>query len=1031
MVHSRYRILDRVLLRSPIHSTNFYPHRPAESSPIEGIRALWADEAFRESVYVASPVLADQVDALLPTADGAEGGNRKGQEKKVQTLYRALLKYAIRISTRTTPFGLFGGSAMVGLGDEPLVLGPEGDHQKHARVGFTYLKHITDAAVADLGDRLRVVTNPTVYLAGDRIAVMANPQSADGKVETFSIRNTPPVRHVISMAREPVALSAIHQSLGKTFPDAQREVLNRFINELVERGILITELTPSAFDTSPMDRWMRADLDSDGQLAQQLRAAQDAIAAYRDTAIGKGIDELRAVYSALRTDANAGQEQLQVDLSLAMSGQIPAHVATKVEAAVSVMMRVTAMPVNFPELQRHTERFTDVFGQSLVPLHRMFDPEQGIGAPSGYPSSRHPAKEGATTLEETFRAGRRLRAALIDRARRTGKHTVAITSSDLAAFPPVPGIPPTTYDVFFQLDQGDNDEIRITQSPIGVVIHGGKAGGRFAYGDPAIDAHVRDVADAEKAAHPETILCELDYVSNRSRVNNVVASPRVYDYQLKVTTGAFDTDEPTVEQIAFADLLVGVEDGRFHLVHAATGKRVLIHTANLVNPEINIDVIRFLHEISLDGTNRPAWTWGELEPLAEFLPGVEYEGVTLSLPKWRIPPLSGAPEDQDGQLLRWATEVELPEYIYVGTLDNRLLLHMVDPIHRDLLRREAADGVEFVTEAPAPGQMGAVRGRDGHRYASEAVFSAVARRPVSAGPPPLAPHFDTTVDSERTLPPGTEWWYLCVYGEREDQNEILSRLGAAGDTFPGNWFFIRYADPDDHLRIRVRSAAAAFDRVREVISGCVRDGLAQRYTVDTYVREIERYGGVDAMPIAERIFCAESQFLAVHPTLCMPAEAMRTAHRLDDKGTLSGTLSRIVRDAAHLMDHYLAALGLDDEEADSLLEIIASGYRSEFSAHSPALRKAVRPLVRQQPSDAAIAAGPLLHSALLPDTQAFNASLVKADGPWRRRAMTLQSLLHMFANRMGLPRSREYQALFLLSVIRRSQAHRKGQSGRA
>ncbi|MHA7961236.1 lantibiotic dehydratase [Streptomyces sp. L500] len=1047
-----------MLIRTPIRSTGFYPDRPADESPLTGIRALWADEVFRESVRVASSVLAEQVDALLSAADGPvdqdrkavspgrESKGRKEADKNVRSIHRALLKYAIRIATRTTPFGVFGGSALAGFGDEPLVLGPPGEHRKHARVGFPWLKQLTGRAVAELGGRLRVVANPTAHLAGDRIAVMVNPQAADGKVhETSSVRYTPPVRHVMGLADRPVTLTEIREGLGEAFPDAPGEVLVRFVGELVERGILIHELTPSAFDSDPADRWARAGLDADGETAGRLRVAREAVAGYRATRVGEGADELDAVYAALRTDAHATQEQLQVDLTLALSGQVPAGVAPKVEAAVGAMIRMSLLSARFPELQRHTERFAEAFGQSLVPLHRVFDPVRGIGAPAGYPGSPHRVSESSYGEDEVFLFGRRLRAELIDRARRTGETTVRITEDDLAAFPPAPGTPPTTYDVFFQLDEGGEDgegDVRITLSPIGVAIPAGKASGRFAYGDPAVGAHVRELAAAEKAAHPDVILCELDYVSNRARVNNVVVAPSVYDYRLTVTTGAFDaaadtdtaTDADTdaseprrgPEQIAFADLLVGADGGRFHLVHAPTGRPVAVRTANLVNPEIATGVVRFLQELALDGSVRPAWTWGEMEPLVDFLPGVEFGGVTLSLPTWRVPPLSGTPDEQDERLRRWVAEAGLPRYVYIGMLDNRLLLNLSDRIHRDLLRREVADGHESVTEAPVPGRMGIVRDRDGHRYASEGVFSAVARRPVPVPPPPPAPRFDVTADAVRTLPPGTEWWYLRVYGDRERQQEILTRLAAALADVPDQWFHIRYADPDDHLRIRVRSATVPLDRVREVIDACVRDGLAHRFSVDTYVRELERYGGVDAMPVAERIFCAESRFLAARPELCMAPEAMPAAYRLEEDEKLDGTLGRIVRDAAHLMDHYLAALELTAEETADLLDIVAAGYRSEFASADPGLRKAVRPLVRQRPSEAAVAAGPLLRDALAPDLRVLNRLLAKDDRPWRLRAMTLQSLLHMFANRMGLPRNREYQALFLTGAIRRSQAHREG-----
>jgi thiopeptide-type bacteriocin biosynthesis protein len=64
-----------------------------------------------------------------------------------------------------------------------------------------------------------------------------------------------------------------------------------------------------------------------------------------------------------------------------------------------------------------------------------------------------------------------------------------------------------------------------------------------------------------------------------------------------------------------------------------------------------------------------------------------------------------------------------------------------------------------------------------------------------------------------------------------------------------DWLFIRYADPEPHLRLRFRGAAL----VDTALAGDVRAGRLWRLMHDTYERRLERYGGDAAMPLVERI----------------------------------------------------------------------------------------------------------------------------------------------------------------------------------
>ena len=78
-----------------------------------------------------------------------------------------------------------------------------------------------------------------------------------------------------------------------------------------------------------------------------------------------------------------------------------------------------------------------------------------------------------------------------------------------------------------------------------------------------------------------------------------------------------------------------------------------------------------------------------------------------------------------------------------------------------------------------------------------------------------------------------------------------------------DWFFIRYTDPDFHLRLRLLVArpehyAAIFARIGSSVEPLVDNGAVVKVVCDTYVREIERYGA-GTMEAVERLFGIDSR----------------------------------------------------------------------------------------------------------------------------------------------------------------------------
>jgi thiopeptide-type bacteriocin biosynthesis protein len=118
---------------------------------------------------------------------------------------------------------------------------------------------------------------------------------------------------------------------------------------------------------------------------------------------------------------------------------------------------------------------------------------------------------------------------------------------------------------------------------------------------------------------------------------------------------------------------------------------------------------------------------------------------------------------------------------------------------------------------------------------------------------------------------GDEWLYFKFYCGPKTADIVLTRLVktlahqllTTGDI--DKWFFIRYGDPKQHIRVRfhVKTPQALLKTVMAVNNMAkpfIQQDLIWKIQVDTYQREIERYG-TRSMDMSETIFFYDSRMI--------------------------------------------------------------------------------------------------------------------------------------------------------------------------
>ncbi|GAA1852248.1 lantibiotic dehydratase [Asanoa iriomotensis] len=927
MTEPRFRSADVLLLRAAAHPYG-NPHGDGIRTGAEvdtddaaawlaRVRDLSADPILREAIAVASPSLSDALRSAL-------AGERPTRVKDLRRLAVSVARYRLRMGARTTPFGLFAGVAparFVPGGQARLGL----DHRTHTRPDAGWLLALasrleTEPAVLT---GLRLVANEAGTVRGGRIELTdlsdAGVDDNDTQRRVVSLRHTPPVDAALRAAVAPITHHALVSAVRLGFPGVDEETVAAMIRGLVVHGFLLTDLRPP-FDCADPVGYLLERLPGHPVVAR-LRAIRRDIAAYDGLPVGQG----QPAFESLRTEMCEVQptnHPLQVDLVLDVDAGIPALVAREIEQAAEALWRLSPRRTGQPWLRDYHTAFLERYGTGrAVALTELVSEECGLGLPAPYrrPGERPSREPRRASTGDDPRRDRILARLVADAAARGEREVVLddalMTRLDREGFDDARGGPPASVEIYAHLmarsvtAMRDGDFLLV----LGPYLGSSRAGamlGRFAHllGDVGEDLAklIRHINGTDVPA----VVAALAYQPRVGRLGNVLTSPRWLDHRLPVGVGSFD---PTVVDLPPSDLAVTATPDRLVLHSSRLGREVVPAVFNVLNPTVLAPgVARFLADLGHEGTcGLRNWDWGPLRS-APFLPRVSHGRTVLSPARWQVDEALLADGAVAGpwldRLARWRDAAQVPDRVLLVDGDQCMPLDLDDPLHRLLFRRECERGDDLLVQEVVGDHDsdGWLRGPDGpHRC--EIVVPLVSRK-ANGDDPGGAPRIRPAVRTRDEIHlPGGEWLYAKLYTGARRAPELLrdhvdGLLHLVGPGVVDRWFFVRYADPLPHLRLRMHGEpealwAAALPALREWAAGLRRSGLLGQVVLDSYDPEIERYGGPDVLAEAERAFHADS------------VSAVAMLRVLDSHAS---TADRVLIGALSVLD-LLAALGGPDD----------------------------------------------------------------------------------------------------------------------
>lgn len=173
---------------------------------------------------------------------------------------------------------------------------------------------------------------------------------------------------------------------------------------------------------------------------------------------------------------------------------------------------------------------------------------------------------------------------------------------------------------------------------------------------------------------------------------------------------------------------------------------------------------------------------------------------------------------------------------------------------------------------------------------------------------------------------GSEWLYYKIYTGVKTSDIILIEkllpviLQLKKQNVIQKWFFIRYKDTDQHLRIRFliekpTHLPKAIQKIYPVLNTLLQENVVWKIQTDTYQREIERYGE-STIADSEFLFWRDSEMIVEYLSI--------KGYFPDNQTPFLFSFSAI--------DSFLNSFGLSNLEKLTLMDELQSAFKIEFEA---------------------------------------------------------------------------------------------------
>lgn len=873
----------KVVVRTPLYSwRRLFDQQHNTLHLDEVVFTLLEDPIFIEGLYWSSPQLYETVQQFK------KGNVDASRQHK---LMHTLKKYAIRASTRSTPYGIYAGCALADINNDGALSAKIS--QRKVRIDMGLLQQIVKkiAQHPTLWMHLRYQVNDSLYhIAGQHRFVESVAEEGKYQYQISSIDQTSLLDKLIALIQQNKALT-IADMYVQLNEDTSYVEFEAFAGELIETQLLVSELQLGLTAGKEIVRVAAvlerlSELPVAAAFLDLLGDIQKILNKFETLPLGvlpiDDIHHLEIVLKELGIEVPQ-QHIFHADLKQA----VPAPLALPLKElgkAISILSKLshTVSPLEV-QLDRFKKRFSEKYETQEVPLAEVLDPEFGIGFPAtdsigniGHNSLAErmnlPAKKKTSKATQECNAWLRDRMEGMDDLKQglqlqdKDLEKLEDTSDQLAGYFTVMGSCLPAGNILLQHAGGAHANILL---------------GRFAYLDEEIGAFCRQLAEDEMKANEHVIFAEIVHIPE-GRVGNIARREKLFHYEIPfLAASGVDAEK----QLHIEDIMVSVQRDEIVLRSRKWNKPLIPRLSNAHNyTNSTLAIYKFLASLQHQGKSGFEINWGSLSQHRRFLPRISYKQFILHRATWllRESDIKCILQANDTLaalrlfLSRWA----VARLVCFCEGDNELFIDTGNDGYLQVLLKEMRDcNTVKLVEWLFDDSVSAPGGKS-EPFAQQFILPLAKQHPVSIRPLVKA----TKGEVQRAFEPGSEWIYCKIYCGAKASDNILKMIKPVIDDLLKEQvidqaFFIRYIDPHYHIRLRLHlpddKYATVIKCIYDILHPYLESRLVWKIQQDTYQREIERYGEKN-MLLTEEVFFHDSMLLLT----CMEQEDFEDDERI-------------------------------------------------------------------------------------------------------------------------------------------------------
>ncbi|WP_443945785.1 lantibiotic dehydratase [Pedobacter sp. AW1-32] len=925
-----YEFHPKLILRTPRYAFK-------NLNKVNDIHHFLNDEAFLEAIYLASPVLHRECLRLKH--------NEIKEQKDIIRVTNSLVKYISRMSSRSTPFGLFSGCSITSWSNQPTEVSFDQEHfGRHTRLDMHYLC----AMAQDLANRpeikpwLQYFPNSSIYSITDEIRyVEYKYQNGSRSYRISAVNNSEYIQQIVALSANGKSLLDLASALVNDEISLEDAIF--FIDELITAQVLVSELEPAVTGPEFIHQILTilhkisAEHESDAlnNIIETVEEIRQRLANL-DSEVRNPISAYRELTSLISSLGVAFDESklFQTDMSKAVSADRVNEAVQESLAEAFALANALYPEVRQSNLTSFAKRFYERYEDQLMPMLDVLDTETGIGYLENSNQNISPLIEGIVLPRRGTSGGQpipfdktsRLLFNKLKKVSSDGNFEAVFTEEDFNNFEPNWKNTPPSVSILFKLVNNEDDLVMVETI-------GGSSGanllGRFTHADQEIHKVVMDITQREQELNKEVVFAEIIHLPE-NRIGNIMLHTVFRDYEIPYLG---KSSLPAEQQIDASDLMIGVRHNKIILFSKKLGKEIIPRLSTAHNFSYKaLPVYQFLCDLQTQDIRAGfKFTWGSMASQYSFLPRMRYKNLILAPAQWQLTKnefkgLLAAKDDQlQEEIQSFLGKWTMPRYVCLADGDNELLIDFENTQSIRSWLKTIENRSNIILKEFLFGEKSSICTNGGEAVTNQFIATLINKNPVYDLP--LSEKFkdDEEGDGIRRFGPGSEWVYFKLYCGPKSADKILEENIAQIVSelkkldLIDKWFFIRYNDPHFHLRVRfhltdIENIGTCMNIINQFTAHLQVQGLIWKSQIDSYQREIERYGK-NSIELAESLFCADSEAL-----LGFLEETQGDAR--EDIRWLWG-----LKSADALLDDFALSL----EEKSELLNVIKTGFALEFN----------------------------------------------------------------------------------------------------